>query len=113
MTVAAILYVLDADHGTKVGITIQSVEQRVADLARGAGFTPRVVATWPVENAEHARRIEQLAHWLLRDTRTMGEWFHCHPVEAVAAVEKAMRGRGIYLEYQRWLDAQPRGQVAA
>lgn len=98
----AIIYVLDADHGTKLGVTEQTIEQRVADLTRGAGFEATVVATFTVPQAE-ARRVERVAHWLLDDARTVGEWFHCHPLEAVDAVRKAMRG-GAYLSYLRAMD---------
>jgi hypothetical protein len=95
---SATLYVLDADHGTKVGITIQPIEQRVADLARGSGFHPIVVRTWEFEKRERAYQIEQITHWRLRDTRTVGEWFHCHPLEACDAVEHSIR-HGFPLAY--------------
>jgi len=89
---AATLYVLDADHGTKVGITTQTIEQRVDDLRRGSGFEARVVATFDFVNAVEARTVERIAHWLLRDDRTHGEWFHTHPLVAADAVRRACQG---------------------
>lgn len=92
MRTASILYVLDCDHGTKVGITIQTIEMRLRDLSRASGLTDiRVVKTWDFEDRSAAYNVEQQAHWLLRDTRTVGEWFHCHPLEACDAVDQVMR----------------------
>jgi hypothetical protein len=101
----ATLYVLDLDHGTKVGITSQTIEERVADLRNGSGFEARVVATFPVADYDEARKIERVAHWLLRADRTHGEWFHTHPLIAVDAVKRAMRGN-TYLAYLRWQDVE-------
>lgn len=96
---SATLYVLDCDHGTKVGITIQTIEERVKDLSRGSGLVDiRVVRTWPFKTRSAAYDIEQKTHWVLRETRTVGEWFHCHPFEACDAVEQVMR-HGVSMGY--------------
>jgi hypothetical protein len=95
-----LIYVLEADHGVKVGITIQTIEERVSDLQRATGLHVDVVRTWPVETRSLAYTIEQAAHWLLRDTRTHGEWFHCHPFHACDVVDRIVR-RGIPLAYVR------------
>lgn len=85
---ATILYVLDCDHGTKVGITIQTIEQRIDDLERGSGLRDiRLVRTWDFDSHGLAYQVEHAAHWILRDTRTVGEWFHCHPIEACSVVD--------------------------
>jgi hypothetical protein len=85
-----VVYVLDCDHGVKVGITYDLAD-RIRDLARASGIQPAVVRTYPVGSKSEAWRVESIAHWYLRDTRTVGEWFHCHPFDAIAAVERALR----------------------
>lgn len=93
------IYVIDTDHGVKVGITSIGIEGRMADLQRGSGLlSVTVVRTWriPGDALIGARMIERAAHWLLRDTRTVGEWFHCHPFEACDAVDRCIR-KGIPL----------------
>ncbi len=84
------VYVIDADQGVKIGITFD-LAARVRELGRASGQPMRVVRSYPMTSRAHARRVEQDAHWLLRDTRTVGEWFHCHPFDATAAVEHASR----------------------
>lgn len=85
---AAILYVLDCDHGVKVGITAQTVEERLDHLRRGAGLLDiRVVRTWQFTSRARALEVERATHWLLRETRTVAEWFHCHPIEACSVID--------------------------
>lgn len=88
---AALVYVIECDHGVKVGITIDSVERRVAEIGRATGLTPAVVRTYKMATRSRAWEVEQAAHWILRDSRTVGEWFHCHPFEACDAVAYADR----------------------
>lgn len=98
----AFVYVFEADHGVKVGITIQTVRERMADLERGFGMHVELVRVYPVASRREAYEVEQIAHWLLGSTRTVGEWFHCHPFEATAAVERVLRNSGnVRLAYLR------------
>jgi Meiotically up-regulated gene 113 len=99
-TDGALVYVLDCDHAVKIGITVQAVEQRVDELARGSGLTSiQIVRTWPFSQRSAALAIERAAHYLLRETRTVGEWFHCHPLEACTVVERLI-AHGIPFEAQ-------------
>lgn len=102
---SALVYVAEADHGVKIGITIGEIEKRLTDLARASGLHPVLVRTWRLRSRSDAWQTEQIAHWLLRDTRTVGEWFHCHPFEAVEAVERALRRGETYLAYLRHEEA--------
>jgi hypothetical protein len=88
------VYVIDTDHGVKVGITKLGIESRLSDLQRGSGLlNATVVRTWLVrgEGWTGGRAIERGAHWILRESRTIGEWFHCHPLEACDAVDRCIR----------------------
>ena len=84
------VYVLDCDHGVKIGITA-SVAGRLRDIERGSGFRPVLFKTWRLGSRDEAGQVERGAHWLLRESRTTGEWFHCHPIEAADAVERCIR----------------------
>lgn len=84
------VYVLDADYGVKVGLT-GSLARRLNDFERALGFPPTLVRAWPFRRRSDAWEIEQTTHVLLADSRTSGEWFQCHPFDAVAAVERARR----------------------
>lgn len=98
MSYPGLVYVLDADHGVKVGITQQTIEQRVDDLRRSSGLVEiTVTRVWPRAKWSDARMIERAAHGLLDECRTVGEWFHCHPFEACDAVERAIREPGLWL----------------
>lgn len=48
---------------------------------------------------------------LMRDTRTVGEWFHCHPFEACDAVESVLR-HGIPTAYWVRNDPDQEGALA-
>lgn len=88
MDAAALVYVIDCDHGTKIGITnYPTVERRKADLERGYGQEFRVIKTWPFKSRSSAYEVEQAAHRLLAGDRTIGEWFHTHPLEACALID--------------------------
>lgn len=84
------LYVLDCDHGVKIGMT-NHLDARLGHFERMFGFAPHLLRAWEFESRFRAYIIEQQVHVLLRDCRTMGEWFHCHPLEAVDAVERSVR----------------------
>ncbi len=91
MLEGAVVYVIDADQGVKVGISCD-LAGRIRELERGSGHRNlQIVRSYPMDSRAHAYRVEQDAHWLLHDTRTVGEWFHCHPFDATAAVEYAVR----------------------
>lgn len=90
MKVPYCVYVFDCDHGVKVGITYD-IDSRCADLERGFGTPFRPLRVWHFKSRQGAWEIEQHAHLLLAEWGTYGEWFHCHPLEAVDAVELAMR----------------------
>lgn len=87
----AFIYVIEADQGVKVGMTLYDVSVRLRDLGRSGGFYPQLVRAYAVESRKRARVVELQAHTSLAETRTTGEWFHCHPFEATAAVERALR----------------------
>ncbi len=87
------VYVLDCDHGVKVGIT-RDLHGRLADLERGYGHPFELLRWWSVASRQRAWLVEQSAHHLLADCRTTGEWFHCHPLEACDLVERVLR-RGV------------------
>jgi hypothetical protein len=94
----ASVYVIEATHATKVGMTRLGIDPRLNDLKRATGMVelePR--GLWHFGKPIHARRVERGAHWLLRESRTIGEWFACPWPEAVAAVEEVI-ALGIPLE---------------
>lgn len=85
------LYVFDADHGVKIGITGRDPGSRLDDLRRGAGLRAQCLAAVCFGDERSARQVETTVHQLLADDRTDGEWFQCHPLGALDAVRKAMR----------------------
>lgn len=98
-----VVYVLDADQGVKVGISA-SLEHRCADLERAFGMPFTVLRSWEFASRQKAWQVEQHVHLLLAESRTFGEWFHCHPLEAVAAVDRALRAS--LLDFLRLREAQ-------
>lgn len=102
------LYVLDCDHGVKIGISSQSITTRINDLERATGMAlhGRLVRVYTFKKRDTAYRVEQMAHWYLRDARTRGEWFHCHPLEATHIIDRIRAGHLTYLDYLRGLDAE-------
>lgn len=109
---ATVVYVLDADHAVKIGITAGTVEQRAEDIARASGIRPTIVTSFTFKEGRYGRRVETVAHWLLRDCRTHGEWFHCRPVDAVSAVKKATLSR-TFADYIAWADLQRAARIEA
>lgn len=101
------VYVIDADQGVKVGITCD-LASRVRDFERSGGQPVFVIRAYDMPTRAWAWRIEQDAHWLLRATRTVGEWFHCHPFEATAAVEYADRHSSLAVPLGLLLDIRSR-----
>lgn len=92
------VYVIETDHAVKVGITRMGTDDRLRELRRAGGFPDaRLIRSWPMTYRK-AREVEAAAHWRLADTRTQGEWFHCHPFEACDAVERSIRHGGAPLE---------------
>lgn len=92
------VYVIKAAHGVKVGLTIMPIEVRHADLERSTGLRLTIEATFPFEDRPQAYVVEQAAHWLLREWRTIGEWFSCSAEEAAEAVTQVIE-RGVPLGY--------------
>lgn len=83
------VYLLDCDHGIKIGITAQTLQRRLDDLARGSGLTDILVTrTWTFGNWRGAYEVERTAHLLLRSDRTVGEWFHTHPLVAAGVIDR-------------------------
>lgn len=96
----ATVYVIRGDHGVKVGLTILPVEVRRADLERAAGVRLDVHATFEFDSRTRAYLVAQVAHWLLRDTRTIGEWFSCSASDAAAVIQRIV-DFGVPHEYYR------------
>ena len=84
------MYVLDCDQGVKIGITID-ITGRVRDLERSSGQPINVWRTFPMRSANEARVIEAWAHHELAGSRTIGEWFHSHPIEAADTIERLIK----------------------
>lgn len=90
--IAGMVYVLDADHGVKIGVTRWATpEQRQLEIERTAGMRIPIIRAWGFGSYALACRIEKAAHAELADTRTIGEWFHCHPLEACDVIAKIIR----------------------
>lgn len=83
------VYILDYDHGVKIGTT-GHLRTRMRDFERAFGGRPMLLATFAFEDPRHAYAVEQHAHWRLRRDKTYGEWFHCHPLDAVATVRACL-----------------------
>lgn len=71
----------------KIGFS-QNAEQRVARLSSAAGQRLKLIGQ---TQSEHAESVERVAHWLLRDFRTHGEWFAVSVEVATAAVLSAVQ----------------------
>jgi hypothetical protein len=83
------LYVIDSQKGTqKIGIS-KLPEQRMRALETASG---RRLELWLLIGGRqsHARWLERMAHEYLAPWRREGEWFQVTPVEAIAAVARAL-----------------------
>jgi hypothetical protein len=89
------LYVFEADHGIKVGITERSPAARLVDIRNQCAMPARCVFAVELPSSVEARDVERTAHTLLADDRTDGEWFQTHPIVAVDVVKKALRLTGV------------------
>lgn len=83
------VYVMENDYGVKIGITI-CVGVRVGEISRASGTNVTLVRHWPMDRSR-SKVIEAWAHHELREWRTVGEWFHVHPIEACDTVERLIR----------------------
>lgn len=83
------VYVIDCDQGTKIGIT-QDIASRLREIGRASGHTPRLFRMFEMP-AKQATIVEAWAHRELDADRTVGEWFHTHPVEAADVVSRIAR----------------------
>jgi hypothetical protein len=90
--VAAWVYVLDCEHAVKIGST---TDLRIRGRQFRAHGQQRwePIAVYPMESKARAFQIEADAHRALRLCKLRGEreWFHCHPLDATAAVDRAIR----------------------
>lgn len=78
------VYVIGEDEGPqKVGMSISPEARR-----RTLGRRFRVHHTVPVAKME-ARKVEQFAHFLLRDAHEKNEWFNVDPSAALDAINEA------------------------
>lgn len=86
---AKFVYVIgaNADHH-KIGVSINP-EFRLAQLQTASPLPLRLAYT-TAEMLDAAERIEAHAHWLLRDCRLSGEWFHIGVEDALKAVAAAV-----------------------
>lgn len=84
------VYVIDGPHAVKVGQST-TPEKRLRELQFATGHSDLTLASvWALSSSE-AYRVERLAHALLARFRNgHGEWFDCHPLDAVAAVRYAV-----------------------
>ena len=98
------VYVFSAPHAVKIGIT-ERVEKRAKAIELMAGMKITIVESFPFASVGLAFDVETVAHWLLRDKRTIGEWFDCEPGEALAAVGAAS-SEHVRAEYLRWKEAE-------
>ena len=85
------LYVLDCDHGVKVGIT-WDIDDRLKGMQSAFGFRPALLATFDVD-PRYALLLEKICHWKLARFKTYGEWYHCHPLEALQTVRDVVASR--------------------
>lgn len=98
------IYVIECDHGVKIGLTKSDPIFRFSDLERAIGTKPTVIRVFPVPTRSEAYQVEQAAHWHFATVRTLGEWFHCHPIEAADTVQRFLKG-GVPLGYYRGMPA--------
>ena len=77
------VYVLEADHGCKIGRSIDPTK-RLKSIEMQGGFA--ATRAWVSLPAKSAMTIEREAHAALADHRTHGEWFGIDFDSAVDAV---------------------------
>lgn len=106
-----LVYVIEGPHAVKVGISACDIDARLRELKRASGHAGLVVSqTWEFDDRAAAYDVEQGAHWVLRDSRTVGEWFSCTAAEARAAVESVVAG-GRPIE--SWMGAKDAAAIRA
>lgn len=72
-------------EGLKVGHS-SNLNARRKTLAFSLGTSVSFQFTMPVDDAP---AVEAMAHWILRDSQTQGEWFSATVTDARAAIEQA------------------------
>lgn len=107
----AVVYVLDADHGTKIGMSGGDGLQRLAGLRAGSGGGFEVFRVFEFASGREAFAVERLAHKILRQDHKGSEWFWCHPLVAVEAIHRAWRASRI-IEAQRHDEGIPVARAA-
>jgi hypothetical protein len=90
----AVIYVIDGPHGVKIGVTDGTVKRRISQISRACGLPMsafHIFHVYSVYTYATALVIERAAIESLREKRTVGEWFDCHPFEVADAIERAFR----------------------
>lgn len=84
------IYVIGPNVGPqKIGIA-RDPSARLAAMQTGCPFTLRIQSVTYVASEDSARRVERVAHRLLKKHRQRGEWFNVTPGEAERAIADAL-----------------------
>lgn len=83
------VYVVEAPHGVKVGIS-RNPTARVRAIETQGGFESSRV--WMSTARSDAQKIERKTHKLMNDARSVGEWFNATFDAAIDAIETAISG---------------------
>jgi len=82
---------LDGAKSLKIGIA-RDLGERLMTLQIGNPEPLAFHGAFPVAGTNYdAKRVEYLAHDILRDHRARGEWFMCNADKARAAIVEAIR----------------------
>lgn len=85
----SLIYVMQAAHGVKVGITRREIERRRSNLESQSGIPISIAATFECD-PDKLTSVEWRAHLILAPHRAIGEWFNCTAEEAIDAVRQAL-----------------------
>lgn len=87
------VYVIGCHSGpNKIGVA-NDVERRLGAIQSGNEKKLAVIRKFAVAE-ELAHKIERRAHWHVRESQLLGEWFSITADEAIAAVELSIGERG-------------------
>lgn len=90
------VYVFEAPHAVKIGVTSGSPERRARDVQNASGMRVTVAEAFRCDRMEDAGRLESRAHRALEGHRIYGEWFTL-PAEAAVAAVREIAGLGASL----------------